>query len=98
MLPIICIRRRGTRDIRYFQFQTRLFFTFICPLLITPATKLYLPSETRTYHAIFMQDTTKKRIFRGEFSFVRRKRHARVISVFFFRLSHGVGRVFIYKV
>jgi len=34
----------GTRDILYF--QTKLFFTTICVLLITFATKFYLPSET----------------------------------------------------
>jgi len=44
MLPIICIRRPGTHDTRYF--QTKLIFTSICPLLITFATKLYLRSET----------------------------------------------------
>jgi len=44
MLPILRIRLSGTRDIRYF--WTKLFFTSICPLLITFATKLYLRSET----------------------------------------------------
>ena len=43
MLPIICICLPGTRDIRYF--QTKLCFAFICPLLITFATKLYLRSR-----------------------------------------------------
>jgi len=41
MLPIICIRLPGTRDIRYS--QTKLCFTF--SLLITFTTKFYLRSE-----------------------------------------------------
>jgi len=44
MLPIICIRLPGTRYISYF--QTKLVFTSIWALLITFATKFYLPSET----------------------------------------------------
>jgi len=35
--------------------------------------------------------------FRGDFLFVRRKRHACARSVFF-TSSHGVGRLFTYKV
>ena len=64
MLPIICIGLPGTRDIRFF--QTKLFFTFICALSITFATKFYFPSE-RTYHTNFRQDTTKNGLFRGNF-------------------------------
>jgi len=39
----------------------------------------------------------KKGYFTGDFLFVRRKRHARVRSVFF-RSSHGVGRLITYTV
>jgi len=89
MLPIICLRLPGTRDIRYS--LTRLFFTSICPLLITFATKLYPRSETYISHKFYAEYHQK-----GNFLFVRRKRHARVRSVFF-RLSHGAGRHFTYK-
>jgi len=44
-----------------------------------------------------MQGTTKKGLFRGDILFVRRKRHARVRYVYFWS-SHGVGRLFTYKV
>jgi len=40
----------------------------------------------------------KKGLYRGDFWFVRRKRHARVRSGFFFRSSHGVGRLITYQV
>ena len=76
MLPIICIRLPGTHDVRYF--RTKLFFTSICPLLINFATKLHLPSEMYISYKFYA-----KRFFRGDFLFVRRKRHARVRSVFF---------------
>jgi len=40
-------------------------------------------SAKRTYHTNLRPDTTKQRTFRGDFLFVRRKRHARVRSVVF---------------
>jgi len=43
MLPVICIRLPGTRDIRYF--QTKLFFTYNCALSITFAINFYVPSR-----------------------------------------------------
>jgi len=65
-------------------------------LLITFAKKWYVPSETyiNTFYAGYHQNM----IFRGDFLFVRGKRHARVRSVFFFKSSHGVGRLFTYEV
>jgi len=39
----------------------------------------------------------KKGLYRGDFWFVRRKRHARVRSIFF-RSRHGVGRLITYQV
>jgi len=95
MLPIICICHPGTRDIPYF--KPKQFFTCICPLLITFATKLYLPSETYISYNFFA-GYRQKRIFKGDCLFVRRKRHARVRIHFFFRSSHGVGRIITYKV
>jgi len=59
MLPIICIRLPGTRDIR--SFQTKLFFASICALSITFATKFC----SQRYN--FRQDITKKGLFRGDF-------------------------------
>ena len=44
MLPMICKRLPGTRDIRFF--QIKLFLTSTCTLSITFATKFYVPSET----------------------------------------------------
>jgi len=76
MLPIICIRLPGTHDNRYF--QTKLLFTSKRPLLITFATKLYLRSETYISYKFYAGYHQKE-----DFLFVRRKRPARVRSVFF---------------
>jgi len=65
MLPIICIRLPGTRDIRYF--QTKLFFTSIHPLLITFATKLYLRSETYISYKFYARYPKKGLFQKGIF-------------------------------
>jgi len=52
MLPINCVSLSGTRDIRYF--ETKLFLTFICALLITFAKNCICPAN-RTCHTNFMQ-------------------------------------------
>jgi len=84
MLPIICIRRPGTHDIRYF--QTKLIFTSICPLLITFATKLYLRSETYIAYKFYALYHQKGDFLEGDFLFVRRKRHAPIRSFFSYQV------------
>jgi len=97
MLPIICIRLPGTRDIRYF--QTKLFFTFICALLITFATKLYLPSETYiSYRYKFYAGYHQKGDFSEEIFCLCVENVMYVLGPLFFKSSYGVGRLFTYKV
>ena len=91
MLPLICIRLPGTRDICYF--QTKLFSTFTCPLLITFATKLYLRNGAYISYKFYAVHHQKH-----GFLFMRRKSHALVRSVFSSYQSDGVGRPFTYKV
>jgi len=64
MLPIICIRIPGTRDIRYF--QIKVSFASIRALLITSAKKFIFPAK-RTHHTNFRQATITKMIFKGFF-------------------------------
>jgi len=63
------------------------FFTSICPLLITFATNFYLLRETYISCKFYAGYHQKRDFLEGDFLFVRRKRHARVRSVFF---SHKV--------
>jgi len=80
----------GTRDVRYF--RTKLFFTSIRLLLIPFATTFYLRSETYILYKVCEGYHQK-----GDFLFVRRKRHARARSIFFIS-SRSVGRLFTCKV
>jgi len=77
MLTIICIRLPGTRDIRFFQIQ--LFFTSIWALPITFATKLCSQRNGQILGRI----PRKEELYRGDFLFVRRKRHAEMITIRF---------------
>ena len=95
MLPLISIRLPGTRGIRYF--QTTLFFTYMCALLITFATKFYLPSETQISYKFQAGYHQKKDFSEGIFLLcVENVMH--VLNPFFFRSIHGVGRLITYKV
>jgi len=67
MLLIIRLRHPGTRDIRYF--QTKLLFYF----------HMSIVNHFRKFYAGHHQ----KGVFRGDYLFVDRKRHAHVRSVFF---------------
>ena len=63
MLPIICIRLPGTRDMRFFPDQT--IFTFICALPVTFATKFYVPSETDISYKFYAGYHEKKEFLEG---------------------------------
>jgi len=75
MLPIICTGFPETRDIRYF--QTKLFFYFHMSILNHFRNKIV--SAQRKVHIMqILRRVPPKSFFRGDFLFVRRKRHARV--------------------